>query len=98
MRKRDLFLPVRTPRYVSREVGAAELCISPDTWDDWVERGLLPKPRRCGPSGFTVRWKWDEVEAAMDAVAEDRQQSEPVSDFAERFRHAAKKDKRRGAA
>jgi hypothetical protein len=25
----------RTPAYVDRETGAAELLISPDTWDQW---------------------------------------------------------------
>jgi integrase len=29
----------RTPSYVNRETGAAELLISPDTWDQWVKDG-----------------------------------------------------------
>jgi hypothetical protein len=41
-RKADLHLPARTPTFVSREVGAAELCISPDTWDRMVDRKELP--------------------------------------------------------
>ena len=32
----------RTPRYVSRETGAAELEISPETWDRYVKCGRLP--------------------------------------------------------
>ena len=59
-RKTDLHLPARTPTYVSREVGAAELCISPDTWDRMVDRKELPPPTIV--SGMP-RWKWDTVEA-----------------------------------
>jgi hypothetical protein len=59
-RKTDLHLPARTPTYVSREVGAAELCISPDTWDRMVDRKELPPPTIV--SGVP-RWKWDTVEA-----------------------------------
>jgi hypothetical protein len=61
-RKSDLPLPARTPTYVSREVGAAELCISPETWDAMVARGELPGPdHKIG--GVMPRWKWDRVEA-----------------------------------
>src|SRR6266699_1965182 len=31
----------RTPAYVDRETGAAELLISTDTWDQWVKDGRL---------------------------------------------------------
>lgn len=59
--KADLPLPVRTPVYVSREVGAAELCISPETWDAMVARGELPPPdNKIG--GVMPRWKWHRVE------------------------------------
>ena len=36
-RKADVSLPLRTPAYVSRENGAAELGISVQTWDRWVK-------------------------------------------------------------
>lgn len=61
-RKSDLPLPARTPTYVSREVGAAELCISPETWDAMVARGELPvADYKIG--GVMPRWKWEGVEA-----------------------------------
>jgi hypothetical protein len=64
-RKSDLPLPVRTPTYVSREVGAAELCISPETWDAMVARGELPEPDyKIGD--VMPRWKWDRVEAWLN--------------------------------
>jgi len=59
-RKADLHLPARTPTFVSREVGAAELCISPDMWDRMVDRKELPSPTIV--SGMP-RWKWESVEA-----------------------------------
>jgi hypothetical protein len=60
--KSELPLPARTPTYVSREVGAAELCISPETWDAMVARGELPKPdHKIGD--VMPRWKWDHIEA-----------------------------------
>jgi hypothetical protein len=59
-RKADLHLPARTPTFVSREVGAAELCISPDTWDRMVDRKELPSPTIV--SGMP-RWKRESVEA-----------------------------------
>jgi hypothetical protein len=61
-RKADLPLPTRTPTYVSREVGAAELCVSPETWDAMFARGELPPPEfKVG--GTMPRWRWETVQA-----------------------------------
>lgn len=60
----------RTPAYVSREVGAAELVISPDTWDQWVKDGRLPQACDAFPSG-APRWRWDDVDRKLSGrVAE----------------------------
>jgi predicted DNA-binding transcriptional regulator AlpA len=61
-RKADLKLTPRLTAYVTREAGAAELQISPSTWDDMVERGLLPPPYKLGPNQDLPRWRWYEVE------------------------------------
>lgn len=61
VRKADLPLPVRTPAFVSREIGAAELGISPETWDRWVREGILPPPAPGFPSS-TPRWRWQDVD------------------------------------
>ena len=42
----------RTPAYVDRETGAAELLISTDTWDQWVKEGRLPPPWDTFPSAL----------------------------------------------
>lgn len=75
-RRSDLHLPARTPSFVSREIGAAELCISPDTWDALVRRGVLPRPVMIGDN---PRWRWDHVVAALDAAGRDAAPSDPFT-------------------
>lgn len=70
-------LPVRTPAYVSREVGAAELCISPETWDAWVRSGTLPRPCPATDAGGSPRWRWADVDAALCGQAPDPLASRP---------------------
>jgi len=52
---------MRTPAFVSREIGAAELGISPETWDRWVANGILP-PASPGFPASTPRWRWMDVD------------------------------------
>jgi hypothetical protein len=54
----------RTPAYIGRETGAAELQISPDTWDQWVKEGRLPPPCDTFPTG-TPRWRWEDVDRKL---------------------------------
>ena len=54
----------RTPAYVDRETGAAELLISPDTWDHWVKEGRLPPPYDSFPAS-TPRWRWEDVDLKL---------------------------------
>lgn len=62
----------RPPSFPSKATLAAELEISEDTVDSWVERGILPQPIRCGR---TPRWSWAEVQAMLtraSQAADDR--------------------------
>ncbi|WP_238368891.1 helix-turn-helix transcriptional regulator [Heliomarina baculiformis] len=52
----------RPPSYPSKATLAAELDISESTVDDWVKRGILPKPIKRGGS---VRWCWALVDASL---------------------------------
>jgi predicted DNA-binding transcriptional regulator AlpA len=61
-RKRDIELTTRLTAYVTREEGAAELRISPSTWDDLVRCGNIPKPYRLGAA---LRWRWADVDKAI---------------------------------
>ena len=54
----------RTPAYVDRETGAAELQISTDTWDQWVKDGRLLPPCDAFPSS-TPRWRWEDVDRKL---------------------------------
>jgi hypothetical protein len=61
----------RTPAYVDRETGAAELRISPDTWDQWVKEGRLPPSCPTFPES-TPRWRWEDVDRKLSGkVASD---------------------------
>ncbi|MDF2994642.1 MAG: hypothetical protein K0R27_279 [Xanthobacteraceae bacterium] len=66
-RKQDLRLPSRTPAYVSREVGAAEIGVSPATWDNWVRDGRLPPAAPGFPDG-TPRWRWADVDRRLSGT------------------------------
>ena len=58
-RKSDIPLNSRLTAYVTREQGAAELSISPSTWDELVDCGQLPKPIKLGRM---LRWRWADVD------------------------------------
>jgi hypothetical protein len=109
-RKADLSLPSRTPAYVSREVGAAELHVSPETWDNWVTRGVLPPPAPGFPDS-TPRWRWADVDAWLSKHGSEKQESttfapkledgtvaDPFVANAGKLRHAQTKGRRRAAA
>lgn len=87
---------LRTPAYVSREVGAAELCISTDTWDAMVKAGKLPPPVKVGINDSTPRWRWEDVDATLcGRMKTGNAGPEPF------FREAASgesKERRRGSA
>jgi hypothetical protein len=63
-RKTTISPSLRTPAYVDRETGAAELRISPGTWDKWVGDGTLPPPAPGFPAS-TPRWRWVDVDRKL---------------------------------
>jgi hypothetical protein len=68
VRKKDnLLRGDRTPAYVDRETGAAELLISPDTWDQWVKDGRLPQPCDTFPAGIPG-WRWEDVDHKLSGA------------------------------
>nr|WP_278520780.1 hypothetical protein [Brucella anthropi] len=60
----EIHLGSRPPSYVSRARLAVELDIGESTVDDYVRRGLLPRPVRIGGA---VRWSWSQVQALLEA-------------------------------
>lgn len=76
MRKQDnRLLGDRTPAYVDRLTGAAELSIPANTWDRWVAEGILPKPCNAFPNG-TPRWRWEDVDRKLSGKAKEDIDSE----------------------
>ncbi len=58
--------PSLAPRLIGREAAAAYVCVSPNTFDEMVEKGIMPKPRIVSEK----RRAWDvrELDAAADAL------------------------------
>jgi predicted DNA-binding transcriptional regulator AlpA len=77
-RKSDIPLNSRLTAFVSAATGAAELQVSPSTWDEMEKCGQLPKPYLLGPNADIKRWYWPEVvKRIVGDAADDQQQREP---------------------
>jgi hypothetical protein len=83
----------RTPAYVGRETGAAELQISADTWDQWVKEGRLPPPCEAFPAS-TPRWRWEDVDRKLSGQM-PVDPTELAKRWAENFGKYGKKRRRR---
>jgi predicted DNA-binding transcriptional regulator AlpA len=53
----------RPPSYCSKATLARELDVSESTVDEWVRRGILPRPLKT-ETGI-VRFRWETVDAAL---------------------------------
>jgi hypothetical protein len=91
-RKENLRLPTRTPAYVDRETGAAELGVSPQTWDQWVKEGRLPSPAPGFPAS-APRWRWADVDRKMSGKPDNDADAFVAS--AGKLRNGPKKDRGR---
>lgn len=63
-------------RYLTRAEVALNLGIAERTVEKWVRRGILPLPFKATRA---VRWREDEVEAAMERLRVRPEQSKPHS-------------------
>ncbi len=91
-RKENLLLPARTPAYVDRETGAAELRISPETWDRWVKEQRLPSPAPGFPAS-APRWRWADVDRKMSGKPDNDADAFVAS--AGKLRNGSEKGRRR---
>ena len=66
MPKQVALPPTLAPRLISREAAAAYVCASPNTFDDMVDRKLMPRPRKLGDK--RLAWDVRELDAAVDAL------------------------------
>jgi predicted DNA-binding transcriptional regulator AlpA len=69
---------VGVPSYVSRARMAQELDCAPSTIDEMVRRGILPKPVKL--LSHCVRWRWAEVEMAIDLIQKAKPRSDDEDD------------------
>jgi predicted DNA-binding transcriptional regulator AlpA len=69
MARQTALPPTLAPRLIGREAAAAYVSLSPHTFDDMVDRKLMPRPRVLGDK----RRAWDvrELDAAADALPHD---------------------------
>jgi predicted DNA-binding transcriptional regulator AlpA len=58
--------PTLAPRLISREAAAAYVCVSPNTFDDMVKDGRMPKPKRL--SGRRKAWDVRALDIAIDCL------------------------------
>jgi predicted DNA-binding transcriptional regulator AlpA len=91
-RKSDIPLPSRLTAYVTREEGAAELRVSPSTWDEMVECGQLPPPIRVGRLGMILRWRWADVDSRL---CKDKADTPEAESYFREPAHGKAKDRRR---
>jgi predicted DNA-binding transcriptional regulator AlpA len=61
--------PTLPPRLVSREAAAAYVCMSPNTFDQMVQEGRMPRPRLIG--GKRRAWDVRALDAAVDQLPID---------------------------
>jgi predicted DNA-binding transcriptional regulator AlpA len=92
IRKSDIVLPPRLTAYVTREEGAAELRISPSTWDELVDSGQIPKPIRLGRVGTIIRWRWADVDRCLRG-----DDAEPPEPYFRGLVNGTSKDRKRDA-
>jgi hypothetical protein len=90
----------RPPVFVDRETGAAELCVSTETFDAMVLTGELP-PATVHLRTRLPRWRWSDIEAWLSgdrrsaAGDEAERAPPPVSPFVAAVRDHGQKTPRR---
>ena len=69
MARQTALPPTLPPRLILRDAAAAYTSVSPNTFDEMVQDGRMPRPRRLGPR----RLAWDVrlLDSAIDALPID---------------------------
>lgn len=58
--------PTLAPRLLAREAAASYVCVSPNTFDEMVEDGRMPRPKRLGP--HRIAWDVRALDCAVDRL------------------------------
>lgn len=92
-RKGNIQLKSRLTQFVSRESGAAELEVSPSTWDEMEACKMLPPPVMLGRNRTLKRWYWPAVVKRLVPDECDAQAGEGAEPYFRQERgHGASKD------
>jgi predicted DNA-binding transcriptional regulator AlpA len=83
------------PSYMSRATLANALDIAESTVDDFVKRGILPRPIKLSPG--CVRWSWEAVRVALDSLADTGSCKSPSDPFLAGVENVATSSSRRGS-
>jgi predicted DNA-binding transcriptional regulator AlpA len=81
------------PAFLDRKALARELMVGESTVDDFVRRGVLPRPLKL--TSGCVRWRWESVDRAL-ASLEGAGNDGPVSDEQAGVQRAIEAAKERG--
>ena len=84
------------PAYMSRATLAHALDMVESTVDDFVKRGILPRPIKLSPG--CVRWSWDAVRAALDSLSDAGSARSPDDPFMAGVENIVTAPRRRGVA
>ena len=66
MAKQGALPPTLAPRLISREAAAAYVSVSPNTFDQMVEDGRMPKPKVL--SGRRIAWDVHDLDRAVNSL------------------------------
>jgi predicted DNA-binding transcriptional regulator AlpA len=66
MTRQTALPPNLAPRLISRDAAAAYGCVSPNTFDEMVKDGRMPRPKKLGPR--RIAWDIRELDAAIDKL------------------------------
>jgi predicted DNA-binding transcriptional regulator AlpA len=69
--------PTLAPRLVAREAAASYVCVSPNTFDEMVREGRMPRPKRLGPR--RIAWDVRALDEAIDQLPTDAASSDDDS-------------------
>jgi predicted DNA-binding transcriptional regulator AlpA len=58
--------PMLVPRLVAREAAASYVCVSPNTFDEMVRDGRMPRPKRLSP--HRIAWDVRALDTAVDRL------------------------------
>jgi predicted DNA-binding transcriptional regulator AlpA len=70
--------PTLAPRLIGRDAAAAYVSVSPNTFDEMVRDGRMPRPKRLGP--HRIAWDVRDLDAAIDRLPVEGDDGNAITD------------------